>query len=266
VRIYADLHLHSRYSAATSSEMTIPQFARNAKMKGLSLVGTGDALHPLWLRELKNELKESPDGGFYRRREANDVFFVPQVEVGTIHEFEGKARRIHHVVLMPTLEVAEDLGDRLSAYGNMASDGRPVLTMSPAELVDIVKSSCNGNFIFPAHAWTPWWSIFGSFSGVDRMEECYEDRASQVHALETGLSSDPAMNWRVSSLDRYSLLSCSDSHSPWPFRIGREASVFDLPEMTLKALTKSIVNRDPNRFLMTIEVNPAYGKGLGQVA
>jgi len=265
VRIYADLHLHSRYSRATSSEMTIPQIARNARLKGLGLVGTGDALHPLWLRELKDMLVEAQDGGFYTRREASDLLFVPQVEVGTIHQLKGRARRIHHVILMPTLEAAEDLGDRLTAYGSLASDGRPILTISPAELVDIVRSSCNESLVFPAHAWTPWWSIFGAFSGVDLMEECYEDRVLQVQALETGLSSDPAMNWRISSLDRCSLLSCSDAHSPWPFRIGREASVFDLPSLTFKELADAIVMGDPRRFLMTIEVNPAYGKGLGSV-
>ncbi|MCS7386177.1 MAG: endonuclease Q family protein [archaeon GB-1867-005] len=262
MRVYADLHIHSHYSAATSKDMVIPEIAQFAKIKGLNLVGTGDALHPSWIRELKMTLEESSADGLYTLRGLGEgeVYFIAQTEVGTIFEFEGKVRRVHHVILMPNLEVAEQLSDMLSFYGNVASDGRPTFNMKPAELVELVMELDDDNFVFPAHAWTPWWSIFGAFSGVDRVEDCYEDQTKNIYAIETGLSSDPSMNWRVSNLDKYALVSFSDAHSPWPFRLGREACVFDLKRLSYREVISAIKSKDPKRFIMTIEVEPKYGK------
>ncbi len=263
MKVFADLHLHSRYSAATSERMTVTELSRFAEVKGLNMLGTGDALHPSWFDELKRSLVEAPEKGLYIPAQGSGkVYFIAQTEVATIHELEGKSRRIHHVILMPSLDVAEQLGVRLEAYGDIESDGRPVLDMSPAELVETVMEISEDNFLFPAHAWTPWYSIFGAVSGVDSMEQCYEDQVGHVYALETGLSSDPPMNWRVSSLDGYALVSASDSHSPWPFRLGREACVFNLEAVNYNALVSCIREKDPKRFLMTVEVDPAYGKGL----
>ena len=260
LRIFADLHIHSKYSGATSERMNIPELTAFAEIKGLDLLGTGDALHPRWLEELRNDLEQA-EGGLYRPKTGQRIYFVPQVEVATIHEYEGKARRIHHVILMPSLEVAEQLSEELSRFGDVASDGRPVLNMRPAELVEITMSLDAHNIIFPAHVWTPWWSIFGARSGVDRMEECYEDQVKHIHAIETGLSSDPPMNWRVSQLHRYTILSFSDSHSPYPYRLGREAAVFELESPAYKSLYEAIVERTQrNRVEFTIEVPPAYGK------
>jgi uncharacterized protein (TIGR00375 family) len=259
--IYADLHIHSKYSGATSEKMSIRELLAYAPLKGINLLGTGDALHPLWLKELKETLEEVPGTGLYKIEGSSvDLYFVVQAEVGTIHEVEGRTRRIHHVVLMPSLEVAEQVADVLGKLGDLKADGRPVFKVEPAELVEMLLQVDEDVFVFPAHAWTPWWSIFGSISGVDSLEECYGDKSHKIKALETGLSSDPEMNWRVSSLDTLALLSNSDSHSPYPHRLGREANVFDLKEPSYRGLINAIVSKDPSKFLMTIEVDPAYGK------
>ena len=259
--IYADLHIHSKYSGATSEKMNIRELLIYAPLKGINLLGTGDALHPLWLKELKENLEEIPGTGFYKAKNSRvELMFVVQTEVGTIHEVDGKARRIHHVILMPSIEVAEQAIDVLSKYGDLNIDGRPIFTMHPAELVEILLEIDKKIFIFPAHAWTPWWSLFGSIGGVDRLEDCYGDKSHEIKALETGLSSDPEMNWRVSALDRLALLSNSDSHSPYPHRLGREANVFNLEKPSYDEMIRAIVEKDPKKFIMTIEVDPAYGK------
>lgn len=261
MRIYADLQIHSRFSGATSEKMTLREIAYYARLKGLSLIGTGDALHPGWLKELKTELTEVPGSGFFTiKHESTPPFFVCQTEIATVHEYDKKARRIHHVILMPSLEVAEQLSEILSRFGDVAADGRPVLNISPAEVVEIVMSLDKDNFVFPAHAWTPWWSIFGAIGGVNRLEECYEDMTRHIYAIETGLSSDPPMNWRISWLDNYLLLSSSDSHSPYPFRLGREAVVFELENPSYHEMIEAMRNKDSSKVLMTLEVPPSYGK------
>ncbi|MEM3065823.1 MAG: endonuclease Q family protein [Nitrososphaerota archaeon] len=261
MRIYADLHIHSYYSGATSRNMNLEEIARYATIKGLGLLGTGDAFHPGWFNELSERLEELDGTGIYRLKfSENSVYFIFQTEVATVHRYKEKVRKIHHVILIPSKEVSAQLADRLSACGDLASDGRPVLTITPAELFDIILETERRSLMFPAHAWTPWWSVFGSFSGVDSLEEAYEDRAKNVCALETGLSSDPPMNWRVSSLDRLTLISASDAHSPYPFRLGREAVVFELGRLTYDEIADAIRKKDRNRITMTIEVPPAYGK------
>jgi uncharacterized protein (TIGR00375 family) len=164
------------------------------------------------------------------------------------------------VILTPNLETAAQINERLSRYGNLQADGRPTLNTTPPTLVEEVMEVSIDNMIFPAHAWTPWFSIFGAFSGFDSVEECYQDMTKHINALETGLSSDPPMNWRLSKLDRYTLLSNSDSHSFWPWRIGREANVFELERPSYKEITESIRLKDKKRFKFTIETDPAYGK------
>jgi uncharacterized protein (TIGR00375 family) len=242
--------------------MTLEEITFFAKMKGLNLLGTGDALHPKWLEELRTGLEPVDHSGLYRLKNDQEpaVYFLAQTEVATVHTYGGRGRRIHHVILMPDLEMAEIVRDALKGYGNLDTDGRPILNISPAHLVEIIMELSHENLVFPAHAWTPWWSIFGAFGGVDRVEECYEDMTKHIHAIETGLSSDPPMNWRVSWLDNYMLLSSSDAHSPYPYRIGREAVFFELTNLSYSELVDAIRTKDRRRVVMTLEVPPAYGK------
>jgi len=262
MRVIADLHMHGRYSRATSQNMSVKELAHYAQIKGLNLIGTGDFTHPEWMEELKNTLTVVPETQLYRPVSLfeSQVYFMVTSEVCTIFEFKEKTKKIHHVILTPSFEIAEQITDRLSKYGDMQSDGRPTLDMSAAELVEEVLNTSQQNVVFPAHAWTPWFSLFGAFSGFDRVEDCYQDRSRDIFALETGLSSDPPMNWRLSALDRVALVSNSDAHSPWPWRIGREANVFELEEVSYSEVIDAIREKDPKRFLFTIETNPAYGK------
>jgi len=256
------LHIHGRYSRATSEQMNVPEIARYAKIKGLNLVGTGDFTHPDWLKEINQTLTQEQDTGLFKlsRNPDSHVRFMLTTEVCTIFDFKGESKKIHHVILTPSMDTAKQINDRLKRFGDLASDGRPILNVSAPQLVEEVMAVSNEIMIFPAHAWTPWFSIFGAFSGFDTMEDCYQDMTRHIHALETGLSSDPPMNWRLSSLDRYALVSNSDCHSFWPWRIGREANVFDLEGFTYKEVTNAIASNDPARFKFTIEVDPAYGK------
>jgi uncharacterized protein (TIGR00375 family) len=261
MRVIADLHMHSRYSRATSAKMNVKEIARFARIKGLSLVGTGDFSHPRWLKELTQDLTREESTGLYKPSNTEaSVYFMVTNEVSTIFMYEGKAKKIHHVILTPSLEIAAQINDRLAKYGDLAVDGRPTLNLTAPQLVEEVMQVSPENEVFPAHIWTPWFSVFGAFSGFDRMEDCYQDMTKHIHALETGLSSDPPMNWRLSALDRYTLVSNSDSHSCWPWRIGREANIFELEKLTYKEVDGAIRQKDPKRFRLTIETDPAYGK------
>jgi len=181
-------------------------------------------------------------------------------EVSTIFTVEGSVKKIHHVILTPSLETAVQVNDQLKRYGDLGIDGRPTLDMNAPQLVEEVMQVSDENVVIPAHAWTPWFSIFGAFSGFDRVEDCYQDMTKHIPALETGLSSDPPMNWRLSALDKFALVSNSDSHSGWPWRIGREANVFELERLTYQEVVDAIRKKDPKRFKFTIETYPAYGK------
>jgi len=260
--IYADLHIHSKYSRATSARMDINEIARFSPIKGLNLVGTGDFTHPKWLKELKEKLVAISDTGLYRPADKPDssLRFMVTGEVSTTFTFNGKTKRIHHLILTPSLEMAEQIGDRLARYGDLSVDGRPFLEMTAAALVEEVIEVSRKNVVIPAHVWTPWFSLFGAFSGFDRVEDCYQDMTRYIFALETGLSSDPPMNWRLSALDKYTLVSNSDSHSCWPWRIGREANVFNLESFRYDEVVDAIRSKDPDRFLFTIETYPEYGK------
>jgi uncharacterized protein (TIGR00375 family) len=241
--------------------MSIKEIARFAKIKGLSLVGTGDFTHPEWLREIQETLgPESSTNLYAALGNAGSVRFMLTTEVCTIFNFENASKKVHHVILTPSLETAVQINEALSRYGDLSADGRPLLNMTAPQLVEEVIAVSGENMIFPAHVWTPWFSVFGAFSGFDSIRDCYQDMSKHIHALETGLSSDPPMNWRLSKLDRFALVSNSDCHSFWPWRIGREANVFELERVSYREVVNAICSKDPARFKFTIETEPAYGK------
>jgi uncharacterized protein (TIGR00375 family) len=242
--------------------MSIPEIARYSKIKGLNMVGTGDFTHPQWLKEIKETLTSEQDTGLFKLTNNADspIRFTLTTEVCTIFNYKGESKKVHHVILTPSMETAVQINESLKRFGDLASDGRPILDMTAPQLVEQVMAVSSENMIFPAHAWTPWFSIFGAFSGFDTIEDCYQDMTKHIHALETGLSSDPPMNWRLSNLDRFTLVSNSDCHSFWPWRIGREANVFELEKFTYQEVTGAIKSNDPARFKFTIETDPAYGK------
>lgn len=255
MRVIADLHIHSKYSRATSKNMDIPNLEKYGKIKGLDLIGTGDFTHPKWLEELKKYLSEDGSGILKTKGGFN---FVLSAEVSNIYSQGGKLRRIHNVLLAPDFATVEQINEFLGKRGKLASDGRPIFGKMPCtELVEELMSISRDIEVIPAHIWTPWFSLFGSMSGFDSLEECFQDQSKHIHALETGLSSDPAMNWRVSDLDKYTLVSNSDCHSFWPWRIGREANVFDIG-MTYNELMSAI--RTGKNVIETFEVDPGYGK------
>jgi len=262
IQVFADLHIHSRYSRATSQKMSLTEIARYAKIKGLNLVGTGDFTHPKWLKEIRESLASEQNAGVYKvaSNPASPVHFMLTTEVCTIFDVANKSQKVHHVILTPSIDVAVQINDVLRKHGDLDADGRPMLGMTAAQLVEEVIQTSSENMIFPAHVWTPWFGAFGAFSGFDSIEECYQDMTKHIHALETGLSSDPPMNWRLSKLDRFALVSNSDSHSFWPWRIGREANVFELDEISYPTVVDAIRSKDPARFKFTVETDPAYGK------
>lgn len=261
-RVIADLHIHSPYSRATSPRITVEGLAQWGEVKGLTLIGTGDFTHPKWLEKLREALEEVPGTGLYAPRDRPDskVWFMVTGEVSTIFQQEGETKKIHHLLLTPSLEDAQLIGEALSGYGDLEADGRPTLNAPAPEVVERIFEASPRAVVIPAHIWTPWFSLFGDRSGFDRLEDCYGDMSPKIFALETGLSSDPPMNWRLSALDRYALVSNSDCHSFWPWRLGREANVFDLRRVSYREIVDALRERDPRRFRATIEVNPAYGK------
>ena len=239
--------------------MTIENIERYAKIKGLNLLGTGDFTHNYWLKELKRNLTEVENKGLFQFKDKS-IYFMLQSEVSNIYNQNDKVRKIHNIILSPSFEIVDQINDFLKNYGNLASDGRPILTnINCAELAENLFKISKDIIIIPAHAWTPWFSLFGSKSGFDSIEECFQEQTKNIFALETGLSSTPAMNWRLSALDKFTLVSNSDSHSPWPTRIGRELNVFET-EMNYKEIINAIKEKNPKKFLYTVEVDPAYGK------
>ncbi len=259
MEIFADLHLHSHYSRATSNKMNIENLERYAKVKGLNLLGTGDFTHPSWLNELKRSLTKVENTDLFQFKD-KDIFFMLQAEVSNIYSQDEKIRKIHNVILAPSFDTVEQINDFLKNYGSLASDGRPILTnINCSELVENLIKISKDIVIIPAHIWTPWFSLFGSKSGFDSIENCFKDQTKHIFALETGLSSDPAMNWRLSSLDKFTLVSNSDSHSPWPTRLGRELNAFETG-MKYKDIINTIKEKNPKKFLYTVEVDPSYGK------
>jgi uncharacterized protein (TIGR00375 family) len=258
MRVVADLHSHSKYALATSKDTDLEHLSLGAAAKGINLLGTGDFTHPKWVAELEEKLEPVPDSGLFAY---GGIHWMLTGEVCTVYEQEGRTRKVHHLINAPDFEILSQVNEFLARHGNLSSDGRPVLTgVDSAELLEAVSSVSPDVVLIPAHAWTPWFGVFGSKSGFDSLEECYQDQAGKIFALETGLSSDPAMNWRLSTLDRVGLMSNSDAHSPNPWRLGREANVFELPTLTYKALFDAVKRKDLSRFLFTVEVDPSYGK------
>jgi uncharacterized protein (TIGR00375 family) len=254
MQFIADLHIHSRFSRATSKEMNVPGVAAMAKKKGIDLVGTADYTHPQYVEELKRDLKDEGNGLFSH----DGVHFILSTELNLLYNYNNRLRRIHQLVFLPSLESAAKLTEWLDVYGKLASDGRPTLShLTSHDLLAKVLEIEPRGFVVPAHIWTPWFSLFGSNSGFDAIEECFGDLTGEVFAVETGLSSDPAMNWRVSALDRFTLISNSDAHSP--NRLGREANVFDT-ELSFDGLKAALKANDPKKLLYTIEFYPEEGK------
>ena len=236
MKTIADLHIHSRFSMATSKEGTPENLDFWARKKGISLIGTGDFTHPVWREELKERLV-SEGNGLYRLRDeyvkedsrkfpGEGTRFVISGEISSIYKKNGKTRKVHNVILLPSLEAADAMAQRLEKIGNIHSDGRPILGLDSHDLLEMMMDVCPEGILIPAHIWTPHFSVLGAKSGFDSVEECFEELTPYVHALETGLSSDPAMNWRISKLDRYQLVSNSDAHSP--SKLGREANLLDI--------------------------------------
>ena len=257
MRFIADLHLHSKYSRATSPQSDLEHYAEIAKQKGIQVVGTGDFTHPLWLQELKEKLEPAEPGLFKLKNSNNPTRFLLTSEISCIYSKTGKVRKIHILVFAPSIEIVEKINAQLSQIGNLKADGRPILGLDAKELVKIVLSASSEALVVPAHMWTPWFSVFGSKSGFDSLEECFEDYTKYIYAGETGLSSDPPMNWRVSNLDKITLVSNSDAHSPK--KLGREANVFNT-ELSYYAIMQAIKDRDREKFLYTIEFYPQEGK------
>lgn len=250
----ADLHIHSKYSRATSPTMDIPNLVKWAKLKGVSLLGTGDFTHHLWVQELKKYLTPAGKTGLYTH---DGIHFILSAEISSIYSQNNKVHRVHNVFLAPSLEIVEEINKMLSRHGNIASDGRPILGMSCINLAEEMFKISNDIMLISAHCWTPWFSVFGSNSGFNSLEEAYGKYTEKITALETGLSSDPPMNWRLSCLDKYSLVSNSDSHSP--SRIGREANIFNC-ELDYWEIKKVLETKDKSKFLYTIEFFPEEGR------
>lgn len=258
MRLIADFHLHSAYSRATSRDMHLSILARWAEWKGITVLGTGDFTHPEYFEEIRTELEETGDGLLKLKGDPpSPCRFILTVETSHIYTQGGKGRRVHMMIFAPSLRTAERLNRYLGRLGNLKSDGRPIFGFSAKDLVKIVLDTDPECLVVPAHVWTPWFSVFGSHSGFDSLEECFEEETPHITVLETGLSSDPAMNRRWSALDRLSLISNSDAHSP--SKIGREANILDCP-LTYRDIIRTICDKDPRSFLATIEFFPEEGK------
>lgn len=259
----ADLHIHSRFSMATSRDCDLPHLDRSARRKGIGLLGTGDFTHPAWRAELRRQLVPAGEGAYTLRPDlrlpdapaGQAPRFIITGEISSIYKRGGRTRRVHSLLLLPSLEAADALSARLEAVGNIHSDGRPILGLDVHDLLELTLETCPEAEFIPAHIWTPHYSIFGAFTGFSTLEECFGDLAPHIHAVETGLSSDPPMNWRVPALDGLTLVSNSDAHSP--AKLGREANLLDT-DRSYPALVRAI--RTGEGFGGTIEFFPQEGK------
>ena len=270
MKFIADLHIHSHYSRATSKELNFERLHQWAQMKGIHVVATGDITHPGWLDEIKTKLAPAEEGLFRLKEDysqhvqsnippacKNDVRFILSGEISNIYKKGDQVRKIHNVVFFPSIEVAQKFQTTLEKIGNIRSDGRPILGLDARNLLEIVLQSHELSFLIPAHIWTPWFSVLGSKSGFDSIEACFDDLTPNIFALETGLSSDPPMNWMLSQLDRFTLVSNSDAHSP--AKLGREANLFNC-ELSYPAMFEALKSGNPEQFLGTIEFFPEEGK------
>jgi len=270
MKIVADVHLHSHFSRATSKNLNLENLYKWAQLKGVTVVGTGDITHPGWLKEMKAKLEPAEDGLFKIKNEIasqldseiykscrNRVRFMLAGEISNIYKRHDKVRKIHNVVFMPSFDALERFQARLEQIGNIRSDGRPILGLDSRDLLEIVLETDSLGYFIPAHIWTPWFAMFGSMSGFDAVEECFGDLTDHIFALETGLSSDPAMNSRLSMLDKYALVSNSDAHSPQ--KLAREANIFET-ELSYISIFNALKNRESGEFKGTVEFFPEEGK------
>ncbi len=265
MHFFADLHIHSRYSRATSTEMSIEGLWKWAQLKGVSVIGTGDFTHPVWFRDLYNKLKPIGNGLFKLKRSFHidpipetckgDVYFMLTAEISCVYSKSSKTRKIHTIVLVPDFKGAKRINAVLTKIGNLNADGRPILGLDAKGLLRIVLDESPDALFIPAHAWTPHYSLFGSASGFDSIEECFEELTPHIYAIETGLSSNPPMNWRLSMLDNIALVSNSDAHSP--NKIAREATIFET-ELDYRSITEAIKTRVGIKG--TVEFYPEEGK------
>jgi uncharacterized protein (TIGR00375 family) len=259
MKVIADLHLHSKFSRAVSQQMIIPVMSQWATKKGIDLVGTGDFTHPVWLKELQANLDEKEKGVYGLKGEASGPLFILSTEISSIYSQEGKTRKIHTVILAPSFSTVEKINKELLTRGaNLFSDGRPIVGLTAKQVAEIAFSADENCLVIPAHVWTPHFSLYGSVSGFDSISECYEEISPKILAIETGLSSDPAMNWRIEELGNRSIVSFSDAHSP--AKLGREATIFDLPEINFGNISKAVRKEKGNKIDSTIEFYPEEGK------
>jgi uncharacterized protein (TIGR00375 family) len=273
MRFIADFHIHSKYSRATSRDMDLESLDKWARIKGIKVLGTGDFTHPEWLKNLKQKLEPAEPGLFKLKKNSGETRFILTTEISCIYSktraiakggkedlsslTKGRVRKIHMVIFAPSFEIVDKINAQLGWIGNLKADGRPILGLDAKELTKIALNVSGDCLVVPAHIWTPWFSLFGSKSGFDSIEECFEEYSKYIFAGETGLSSDPAMNWRLSALDKITLISNSDSHSP--AKIGREANVFDT-EISYPSIVNAIKTKNPEKFLYTVEFFPEEGK------
>lgn len=257
--VIADLHIHSRFSRACSKQINFRNLSYWSNIKGINLLGTGDFTHAQWLKEFEDETVALGNGFYKLKNDKNSVNFVLSSEISCIYKQNDKTRRVHIIILMPSIESVKKFNQELIDRGcNLKSDGRPIIGLSVEVLTGIALSVDKKSLIIPAHIWTPWFSALGSKSGFDSIEECFGKYARNIYAVETGISSDPPMNWLVSSLDKYVLVSNSDSHSLE--RVGREANVFDFEDVSYEELYSTLKNKDKKKFLYTIEFHPEEGR------
>jgi uncharacterized protein (TIGR00375 family) len=254
MRCILDLHIHSRFAQACSKDITVDNLEKWARIKGVDVLGTGDFTHPEWAKELDEKLVREEDGIYYTK---GGMPFIYQTEISLIYT-QVKGRRIHIVVLAPSRETAKRISAYFGQFGRLDYDGRPIFSIPAWKVVHDLREIDDRIEVIPAHAWTPWFSVFGSKSGFDSLNECFLKETRHIHAIETGLSSDIPMNERLSKLDNVRKVSFSDAHSYWPWRLGREATIVEIPRLTYDNVLKAI--RTGEGLWGTIEVDPAYGK------
>ncbi len=257
-----DLHIHSRYSRACSKNLELPIIAKTCEIRGIDIVTTGDFTHPKWFESIKNELAEDGEGIYKLKDNSSKTRFLIGTEVASIKKHKDKTRRVHHLLFAPSIEVAEKFNTYLNNRGfNLKADGRPILGLTSKQILETMLEIDERMIMIPAHAWTPWFGIFGSKGGYDTLEEAFDELSPRIRAIETGLSSDPLMNWQLSKLDNITLISNSDAHSPQ--KLGREANVFEFSsekEITYSEIMRVIQAGDQKQFKYTIEFYPEEGK------
>ncbi|HCJ52705.1 MAG: DNA helicase UvrD [Candidatus Kerfeldbacteria bacterium RIFCSPLOWO2_01_FULL_48_11] len=258
MRVICDLELHSRFARAVSKDMNIETLKAWGIKKGIDIIGTGDFTHPVWFSELKSQLEEAEPGLYKRKGSSSPIRFFLSAEISCIYTQGGRGRRVHILLYAPSLAAVEKINAQLGWQGNLKSDGRPIIGISCKELAKIALNASPECLVIPAHVWTPWFGLLGSMSGFDSLQECFEELTPHIFAVETGLSSDPPMNWRITELDNRSIVSFSDAHSP--ANIGREATVFELKEKTYQAIAEAIRQKNAdNKIDFTIEFYPEEG-------